>query len=154
MKSEEFIIKFKENNIKLFGVDNVSKLEKIKDKKRKTFEKNYNLNHTSDELKNNFNKYKNEVWRITYRLRKKLLNKWNGYDYYDNEYIKENYKLNYNDNNYPTIDHKISIYYGFSNNIEPYIISNTDNLCITKKEINRKKSIRNENEFKKDIENF
>ena len=58
MKSEEFIIKFKENNIKLFGVDNVSKLEKIKDKKRKTFEKNYNLNHTSDELKNNFNKYK------------------------------------------------------------------------------------------------
>ena len=154
MKSEEFIIKFKENNIKLFGVDNVSKLEKIKDKKRKTFEKNYNLNHTSDELKNNFNKYKNEVWRITSRLRKKLLNKWTGYDYYDNEYIKENYKLNYNDNNYPTIDHKISIYYGFSNNIEPYIISNTDNLCITKKEINRKKSIRNENEFKKDIENF
>ena len=86
--------------------------------------------------------------------RKRGRNKWNGYDYYDNEYIKENYKLNYNDNNYPTIDHKISIYYGFSNNIEPYIISNTDNLCITKKEINRKKSIRNENEFKKDIENF
>ena len=37
----------------------ITTMKKIKDKKRKTFEKNYNLNHTSDELKNNFNKYKN-----------------------------------------------------------------------------------------------
>lgn len=34
MKSINFINKFKENNIKLFGVDNVSKLESVKAKKK------------------------------------------------------------------------------------------------------------------------
>lgn len=34
------------------------------------------------------------------------------YVYYDNELIKDNYNLHHNDNSYPSIDHKISIYYG------------------------------------------
>ena len=172
MKSNDFINKFKQLNINKFGVDNVSKLDNIKEQKRQTFQKNYGLDNVfcsnklkgeymfkkygynpfiPDELKSDFEKYKNEVWRITFRLKKKLINEWDGFDYYDNEYIKENYKLNYNDNKYPTIDHKISIYYGFNEKLDTSVISDIENLCITKKEINRLKNIKNENEFKNDF---
>jgi hypothetical protein len=169
MKSKEFIDKFKKMNIDKFGVDNVSKLDYIKDKKRNTFQKNYGINHifSSNEIKGEFFKkkygynpyipikdktefeiYKNEVWRLTYRVKKILIEKWNGYDYYDGEYILQNYFIDYNDNDYPSIDHKMSVYYGFINKIDPIDIANIDNLCITKRSINKKKGILCENDFK------
>ena len=43
-------------------------------------------------------------------LEKKLIEEWNGLDYYDGEDIKLNFHLNYNNESYPTIDHKISIF--------------------------------------------
>jgi hypothetical protein len=46
-------------------------------------------------------------------IKKDLLENWDGYDYYDGEYIKDNFCLYSNDKNYPTMDHKISCYYGF-----------------------------------------
>lgn len=76
-----------------------------------------------------------------------IFEKWNGYDYYDNEYIKDNLLLNYNDKAYPTIDHKISVKYGFINNIDPNIIGNKENLCITKRSINSSKNSKNEKDF-------
>lgn len=169
MKSAEFIDKFKKMNIEKFGVDNVSKLESIKIKKKETFQKNYGMDHIfssnklkgeyfkkkygydpyiSIELKNEFEIYKNNVWKITYRNKKKLIENWNGLDYYDNEYIKNNYKLNYNNNRYPTIDHKISIYYGYINKIDFFVIGDITNLCITKKSINKEKGILTESQFK------
>lgn len=42
-----FSIKFKEIFINKYGVDNPSKLELIKDKKKKTYQKNYNVDHFS-----------------------------------------------------------------------------------------------------------
>jgi len=69
-----------------------------------------------------------------------LFENWDGYDYYDGEYIKNNFNLHGLDNNYPTIDHKISVSYGFKNNIEPEKIADISNLCITKKINNSKKS--------------
>jgi hypothetical protein len=39
-----------------------------------------------------------------------------------------------------TIDHKISIYSGFLENIDPEIIASTHNLCWTKRSINIRKS--------------
>ena len=57
-------------------------------------------------------------------------------------------KLNSNDKNYPTIDHKISIFCGFKNGIS-CIIGNINNLCITKRGINSSKNKKNHNEFKK-----
>lgn len=169
MKSSKFMDKFKENNIVLFGVDNVSKLDYIKEKKRNTFQKNYGLDHIfcSNDLKGEFFKdkygynpyiskddkkdfdlYKDEVWRLTNKIKKELIENWDGVDYYDNENIRENYTLNYNDNNYPSLDHKISIYDGFKNKIDPSVIGDIDNICITKRSINRKKSILSEANFR------
>ena len=50
--------------------------------------------------------------------------------------------------NLPSIDHKISIYYGFVNKIDPSIIGDIKNLCITKRSINKKKGILSEDVFK------
>jgi len=168
MKSKQFMKKFKKNIIEKFGVDNVSKLDSIKDKKKETFNKNYGFDHIFSsnkikgdffekkhgynpyipiEKKTEFDIYKNEVWKLTHRVKKRLIENWNGYDYYDNELIKDNYNLHHNNNNYPSIDHKISIHFGFINKIDPSIIGDIRNLCITKRSINRKKGILSENDF-------
>jgi hypothetical protein len=94
------------NNIK-YGVDNVFQSNIIKDK-IKNGKNLLSINKSTEWLE-----YKNEVRKITRKFKKELYNNWNGLDYYDNEYIKENLNLHYNDRKYPTVDHKISTYYGF-----------------------------------------
>lgn len=91
--------------------------------------------------------YRRIVRKLTERNRKSLLEKWDGVDYYDGEYIKENFNLKHTDVNFPTLDHKISIVYGFKNNIPPEEISEIDNLCITKRKINSSKSHNTEYDF-------
>jgi hypothetical protein len=68
-------------------------------------------------------------------------------NYYDGEYIKDNIKLKSGNRLYPTIDHKISVYYGFLNNISVDDISDIKNLCVTKSHLNSKKRDLNEDEF-------
>jgi len=80
--------------------------------------------------------YRNEVKNLTKKAKKELLENWNGYDFYDNEYIKDNFNLDPTHKNYPTIDHKISVHYGFNNNIPSKEISKLDNLCFTKRTLN------------------
>jgi hypothetical protein len=65
-----------------------------------------------------------------------LLGYWDGFDFYDGEYIIDYLKLHPLDALYPTVDHKISILEGFKNNIPPNIISDIGNLCVTKRKIN------------------
>jgi len=101
-----------------------------------------------------FIKYSQKVNNITRQYKKILLSNWNGFDFYDNEYIKENYNLNCNNKNYPTIDHKTSKSYGFLNDISPNIIGNINNLCITKRFINSNKNSKNCEEFQKIIKNY
>lgn len=80
----------------------------------------------------------------------KFKENWNGLDYYDNEYIKDNYSLyDRNDENYPNIDHKISVIFGFKNNISAEEISQIDNLCFTKRKHNMAKLFRTESEYMK-----
>lgn len=55
--------------------------------------------------------------------------------------------LNSNDIGFPTIDHKISIWNGFKNNIPPCFIGGIDNLCITSRRNNSCKNRKNEKEF-------
>ena len=94
-----------------------------------------------------FKKYRKLVNRLTMRFKKSLFDNWNGFDFYDNEYIKKNLTtIKSNDMNYPTIDHKISLFEGFNKNIPPYIIGGIENLCITKRKINLLKS--NKENFK------
>jgi hypothetical protein len=92
--------------------------------------------------------YRNIVLSETNKNIRGLFEKWKGIDYYDLEDISKNFSLHYNDRNYPTIDHKISIKYGFINNIEPKIIGDLNNLCITKRSINSTKNSKTEDEFR------
>lgn len=175
--------KAKKTLIKKYNVDNISKLNFIKQKKIDTTIKNYGVEYTfqSDVNKNKrmislfekygvyhnsqlesykkmrligaleydieYRKYRNNVRRITRNNKFKLLESWNGYDYYDNEFIKDNFKLKYTDSLYPSIDHKISVINGYINNISDEIIGHIDNLCITKRKINSSKNKKTEIEF-------
>ena len=161
--------KREETNLKNFGCVNVFQNEDIKKKSAETLNKKYNVNHIShdknyqikckntrilknkqipDYLLTEYELYSKKVRNETKRNKKIVYENWNGYDYYDNEYIKENIELNPNNLLYPNIDHKISIFYGFINNIEYNIISNIDNLCITKRKHNSAKRDLNETEYK------
>lgn len=91
--------------------------------------------------------YRKLVRKITNRNRKKLIEDWNGLDYYDGENIKENFDMKHTDYGYPTVDHKISIIYGFKNGISPEEIGDISNLCITKKGINSSKSFLTEEDY-------
>ena len=91
--------------------------------------------------------YRKKVSNVTNRYKKKLYEDWEGIDYYDGEYIKENIVLKHTDTKYPTIDHKISLHYGFKNNIPPEVIGDISNLCITKRKNNSSKSRLTEEEY-------
>lgn len=94
-----------------------------------------------------FPNYSRYVRRNTERNRSELFEKWNGLDFYDDEYIKDNFSLSYIDRFYPTLDHKISVYYGYINNISVEDISDISNLCFTKRYINSIKSKMTADEF-------
>lgn len=144
-KVESTIEKCKETCLKKYGVDNVSKVEFIKDRIK-------NIKEVSgiiipDSEIDAWSMYKRNVRRITNNNKKKLYEDWTGYDYYDDEYIKGYLSNTHTHRFYPTIDHKISVYYGFKNSIDPSIIGSIDNLCITKRFINSTKSKLTESEF-------
>jgi len=147
--SEERFIKRTKTNLERYGVENPFQNKEIQEsnliKSKKTMIATGKW--IDDSLLTPWVKYKKDVMRLTYRLKKTLHNNWNGYDYYDNEYIKENYGLHYYHPDYPTIDHKISIKYGFDNNIAVEKISDIQNLCFTKKRLNASKSIKNECDY-------
>jgi hypothetical protein len=129
---------------KKYGVEWNSQVEIIKEKIRLTNEKNGNwLNNRS---KNDFLNYKNKVRNETLKHRIKLFKDWNGLDYYTGNILSyENYKM------YPTVDHKISKYYGFINNIDPKEIGSFKNLCICSRSTNAKKNKMIEKEFRKKL---
>jgi hypothetical protein len=124
-----------------YGVEHPSQVEEFYDKIRTSNENNKNW--TDRNLMKDFNIYKNKVRNKT-KQNIKLL-EWDGTDFYDNEYIEDNFNLDYNDNNYPTIDHKISIFEGFMNNKSIEEIASVDNLCWTKRIINITKNKKSHN---------
>lgn len=119
-----------------YTFQNTQVKEKIKNSKIKSG------NQVPDENLSAWQIYKRDVRVETYKFKKQLFEEWNGYDFYDGEYIKENFSLLHTNRNYPTIDHKISIHYGFLNNIPVNEIGNIKNLCITKRSINSSKNNR------------
>lgn len=138
--------KFVETMIEKYGVDNPSKYEEFKEKVKNTKIKNgYTFNESE------WHSYRKKVRCITNKYKKTLFESWNGFDYYDNQYIKENFILKYTNINYPTIDHKISIIDGYKLSIEPEEIGGIDNLCYTKRTINSSKNYMSEIEFLKKL---
>ncbi len=123
--------------LKHFGSEYYPQSKECKEKYIQDYIEKYGISPNERNLQ--FNCYKNKVVNLTNKIKNKLLENWDGCDFYDNEYIKDNFKLDSNDKNYPTIDHKISVYYGFTNNISPEEISKIENLCLTKRSLNSKK---------------
>ena len=138
-ESEEIKDKIKITNINLYGCEyanqNIDILLKSKETRLK------NGNQIQDDQLTQFDKYRKMVLKESRKYIKKLYQNWDGYDFYDNEYIKNNH-ITYksNDKNYPNVDHKISIFEGFSKNIDFQVIGNIKNLCITKRTINSTKN--------------
>ena len=135
----------KETCLNKYGVDNVSKSNDI-------YEKIINSKIQSglivpDFMLSDWNIYKRKVRKETNKYKKILYENWDGVDYYDNELIKGYLSYNHTHRFYPTIDHKISVYFGFINNISVEEIGNIDNLCITKRYINSMKNMLIEEEF-------
>ena len=160
--------KIRKTNLQKFGVEYSLQSEKIKEKSKKTNMLKYGVEYPGQSkeiqkkilntkvakgnaidpiLLTDFQIYRKKVDKVTKQFKVQLFKTWSGYDYYDEEYIKENIKKHYNNQSYPTIDHKISIFYGFQNNILPSIIGNITNLCITKRVINIKKNKKIESTF-------
>ena len=101
----------------------------------------------SPEERTSFKNYKLKVTLETKRHIKNLFKNWNGLDYYTGEKLLTEIKMS-NDKMYRTIDHKISIKYGFINKIDPKEIGNLENLCICSRSTNSKKKDKDYETFK------
>jgi len=100
-----------------------------------------------DEQLTEWDIYRKRVRKLTERNRKILMENWDGNDYYDGEYIANNFSYKHTDREYPTLDHKVSIIHGFQNNISEEEISSLSNLCMTKKRHNSSKSFLTEESY-------
>lgn len=144
-KINEIQSKKRETCLQKYGVENVAQIKEVYDRIIKSkIENNQIIPY--DKL-TDWEVYKRKVRRITNSNKKKLMENWNGFDYYDNEWIKSNFFYSHIHRFYPTIDHKISVFYGFNNNIKPEIIGDIENLCITKRYLNCIKNKLIESEF-------
>jgi endogenous inhibitor of DNA gyrase (YacG/DUF329 family) len=94
-----------------------------------------------------FNFRDNKDWKRFYKkcdsltraMRAKMLEEWDGYDYYDGEYIKPYLELSVHHKNYPTLDHKYPRSRAFQDGLTPYEITVKQNLVWTKRTNNSKK---------------
>jgi hypothetical protein len=141
-QSEDFKLKSEYTKIERYGDVNFVNVSKMKETKVKKG------TMVSDEDLTEWELYKRIVWRLTNKNRNKIFEQWNGLDYYDGEHIDKK-DLNKYDNTYPTIDHKISVFFGFKNGITAEEIAKIENLCITKRIINITKNIKNEDDYKR-----
>jgi len=160
--------KFKITNLKKYGFEHPSQRPDIKLKKVNTCMEKLNVPYptmseevkekmyisnvvskrwSSREERSDYHKYELLVNKYTLLIANQVFDKWDGFDHYTGEYIKNDLILNSNDKKYPTIDHKISIKHGFDNGILPSIISSIDNLCITTRSTNSSKNKRLEEDY-------
>lgn len=145
LKSEEIYNEMLASNIEKYGFSHPMHIQEFKDKMlvSRGDKRTYNID--------NFKEYKDLVNKLTYTSKKNLFENWDGYDYYDNEYIKDYFNENSNSPLYPTVDHKDSILYCFINGIEAEKSASIDNLCVTKRRINSTKNRKSEKEFKNSL---
>jgi len=156
--------KKEETTFKNYGVKHTFQSNINIKKRKKTLLKKYNVEHNSqiesvkkakqlfsdDELPK-WKKYQRSVRQQTKSKKKILLEFWDGTDYYDGEYIKNYFYLNCYNKKYPNIDHKLSIFYGFKNNISIEEMISIENLCFTKRSHNMRKNTKTNIEYKKII---
>jgi hypothetical protein len=151
-----------------YGVDNISKHPQTEEKRKKTIQKRYGVSHYSksnefrifnekngiwipNNDKTKFEIYSRLVWNETKKNKKQLFFNWNHKCYYSGIFLNKD--VPYNNPNYPVIDHKISVYFGFYNNIDFKIIGGLDNLCVCSRKMNGMKNILCEIDFIKKLNN-
>jgi hypothetical protein len=154
-KFEDFKTKRKGTMIERFGVDYYVLHAEFREKSEKSFMQNFGVKHPmkiKDEVRKRLNKkgldfetdeykiYRNKVDYLTRKNKKTLYDSWNGFDFYDKEYILENLHLPGQHGDYPTIDHKKSVKECFDEGLLPLYVAEIDNLCITKRRVNSKKN--------------
>lgn len=144
-QTEKYKEKMKMIFLDLLGVDHPMKHPDVIKKSNDT--KTAKGNRIPDEDLNEYKLYIRNVINETNKVVKELLKNWDGYDYYDGEYIKDYYNLHVHDDRYPHIDHKISKFYGFKNGLTVKEIADINNLCITKRIINISKGKKCDNEI-------
>lgn len=127
----DFLDKSKETSVKNYGVDHPMKLKSVV---RERLNKQ-GLDFETDE----FRIYRSKVDYLTRKNKNQLLDSWDGFDFYDGEYIRGNFSLVGQHGDYPTIDHKKSVKECFLEGILPIYVASFDNLCFTKRRINSKK---------------
>jgi hypothetical protein len=76
---------------------------------------------------------------LTRAIKAEILKEWDGYDYYDSEYIKPYLELSVHHKNYPTLDHKYPRSRAFQDGLTPYEITTKENLVWTKRTNNSRK---------------
>jgi hypothetical protein len=146
-KSDEIKKRTIENTIMKYGVEYTLKLPG--EQLRRKITRIKNGNQIPDNMLTEYELYRRQVDNISDRLKIELLKTWDGYDYYDDEYIKDYFTFKSNDKRYPTLDHKTSAIFGFLNKISVDDIAAIDNLCFTKNKLNAQKGGMNEKEYKK-----
>lgn len=124
--------KGKQTLLSNWGVDNFAKSSEY----RKIMENNHS--YIPLDKKTEFEIYKLQVLKETRKWYDTLFMKWDGTDYYTGQQLLIN-KKEYNHKLYRTIDHKISIFKGFNDNISPSKIGHINNLCITSRTNNSSK---------------
>ena len=77
---------------------------------------------------------------LTRKIRKQMLENWDGYDYVNGEYIKDNLNLHYSHGDYPTLDHIKPRSQCFREGLSPYEATKPENLAWTTRKNNSKKS--------------
>lgn len=137
----EFQNKRQTTCLEKYGKSSYSQTEKFR------LEQEIKGNWVEQDKIDEYTKYYRKVNNYTNKYKKELLKNWNGRCYYTDELLINDRKL-YNQDNYRTIDHKISIFKGFVENIDYKIIGGIDNLCICSRRINLIKNRMTEEEFK------
>jgi hypothetical protein len=160
-KTKRSAEKYEKTCTELYGETNVRKTQQAKDKAKATCEKRYGVSNGANseiaKLKHyilgnmpepgketEFRKYRKQVEKITVKNKKAL--KLSEFCYYTG--LKIYHKCWYNDAVKATIDHKISVIYGFENSISAEEIGSIDNLVWCAKIINTYKRDLTEEQFK------
>jgi hypothetical protein len=125
----------KEENIQLASKMRESWCEDSWKKSIETRKKNGNI-ITS----HNWKQFWKKCDYLTRKIRQKMLENWDGFDYIDGEYIKDNLKLHYTDTNYPTLDHVKPRSVCFKEGLTPEETTKPENLKWTKRVNNSSKS--------------
>jgi hypothetical protein len=151
-QNKKIKIKKKETSLKNYGVPFSAMIPSITKKRIIKMRRTRIKRGTYHSLKQLtlFQRYVRLVMRETKKHKKCLFKQWNGLDYYTHKKLLNNKifrkihpKITLSRNKIqPTIDHKVSMFYGFKHNISAKKIGSLSNLCICGKDTNSKKQRR------------